>query len=455
MTFRRSLIVSTACIATTLSLVACSKSDSAKPAAVALFSGCPVSSETEDYPNVKNGDPTGSATPQALFSNSPTRLYAVGSQKVDGQEIGLVRVSNDGGVSWSTFDKSVGPKGQGAIDNAIVADPSNANIYIAQTYKNGSLTSPSIHYSNDGGQTFKDAPFQLNNQNKENLKSAALTSSGKPYFVGNSVGANNETTGFIITLENDKAVLVRFNPNIAYSQIMNSGPGLLVAGTNKWDGKSLSWHLEGPSGDDKVLSILADSFPAVLGDQATKNALMRFFGDARSEIPALAGSATSLMVAQSGDIYQGGTVSFATATDPSNSEVWVIRKSTDGGKTFSVSDTFKDPQFKSSKPLAMTYFDGHPVAVGASRDEYASDVDKTTQSHWHWQVRYAPDSNSKWVPLARIEMSQDPNETAQAVGVAGTDTKDGRSLIILGNSHEGSGVHHWRVEKISSCVRPH
>jgi hypothetical protein len=469
----------------------CSKSDNNKPAAGrAMFAGCPVTSNgNEDFTGGR------SAIPKAIFSNNPNRVYSVGvvttpkstnadpsANSVSVPDQAIVRLSVDGGNVFSTFDQSTGPKGEGAENDAITADSSNVNIYVAQTYKNGSAKSANIHYTKDGG--WKDAQFQLNGQNDEYLTGAALSQSGKPVFTGVSEDASHKKTGFIISLDVDKnkTDLVTSLENADFKKIASEGPNLLVVGTNY--GKDpvkdpTSWLLGRWVDSDQKFVNLSEAFPNILDAPSDETFLnLKKFSVTYPELAPiytaavvtakaraatkskesptpvltpLSGGANAILITPDNFIFVAGTVK---ALDENEPDIWVVRKSANSAASFTTSDIFNDGAFKTLVPNSLVDYENHVLAIGGSRKK-STDPKNSVPSDSHWHVRGAQDRLSNWVTLSSPKFSSDPNEVVQAVGGVITGTGDKKYLIVLGDTHEKGGIHHWRTQVTTSCVRPH
>ncbi len=490
--------LSLAVLVLTLVAAGCSKPSNNLPApGKAMFMGCPITTDGEDFTG------GGSAIPKAIFSNSPSKVYAVGVVKTPNSSApdqvmnqGIVRMSNDGGTTFTTFDQSTG-----ATDNAIVADSSNTNIYVAQTLS-GSPTRASIHYTTDGGANWKDIPFQLKGQNNETLVGVVLAPSGQPVFVGTS-----EKTGFVIKLDLEKnsAVLMQSLENTEFKQVVVQGQDFLVAGSNlsnntwfleRWSAsKNAKLVAESQEKDSKLTPEdimtkswidLSDGFANQLDDATDEtflnlNRFARIYPTELAPIlkaandgakaraaaknlpgptpppPApiltgLSGSATAILVTPDNFIFVAGTVHA-----PTESDAWVVRRSANNGASFTTADLFSDVSFKSLTPNALVNYDNHVLAIGGGKKPPAdpqADPQKAPADS-HWDVRGAQDRYSSWVTLSTPKFSTDPAESAQAVGGVMTGTGDAQSLIVLGNSHEKDGTHHWRTQKTSSCNRLH
>lgn len=170
----------------------CSKpSNGPPPAGKAMFMGCPITTNGEDFTG------GGSAIPKAIYSNNGLRVYAVGVVKTPNSTVpdkAIVRISDDGGKTFSTLNEF-----SGATNNAIVADSTNTHIYVAQTLSSSPIRS-SIHYTLDGGQSWSDVAYQFNGQNNETISSITLNEKNEPVFVGTSEDSLHNKTGFVVKL---------------------------------------------------------------------------------------------------------------------------------------------------------------------------------------------------------------------------------------------------------------
>lgn len=472
----------------------CSKTSNG-PAAPgkAMFLSCPTTTAGDDFTG------GGSAIPKAIYTNNAVRVYAVGVVKTPNSTVpdkAIVRVSDDGGKTFSTFNES-----SGATNNAIVADSTNLKIYVAQTLS-GSPTKGSIHYTLDGGQNWSDVAFQLNGQNSETISSIVLNEKNEPVFVGTSEDSLQNKTGFVVKLVTPAPPappvpeLLFSAPNTEFKQIAtqkfpsSAESDLLIVGSTFLNGGS-SWYLERWSSSGHAWKNLSDGFANQLDDskdekftnlkkfagiypelapilKAAKEASAKRIDDYNKAVkeakdkglnpptldPAppiltgLSGRANAILVTPDNFIFVAGTVK---AANPKNektpeSDVWVVRRSIITGANFTLADLFNDTTFKSLTPNALVNYDNHVLAIGGSK--------KATDSHWH--VRGAQERFSGWQTLANPKFSEDPNEEATAVGGVMTGAGDNQTLIVLGNSHDkDSNLHHWRIQKTTSCARPH
>jgi hypothetical protein len=139
----------------------------------------------------------------------------------------------------------------------------------------------------------------------------------------------------------------------------------------------------------------------------------------------------------SGNIYVAG-LAFIT-TQPATKHTaaqgygaWVIRRSSDGGATWSTVDQFSEGTGFSARGWGMAKDSaGHPVAVGCAND---------TQGVQHWLVR-RPDSSGVWQTVDDFQ----PGYGAAAVGVA----RDAAgNLLVTGSASDAMKTDHWIVRRL-------
>jgi hypothetical protein len=151
--------------------------------------------------------------------------------------------------------------------------------------------------------------------------------------------------------------------------------------------------------------------------------------------PIAGGAAQGVCSDSQGNIYVVGAQFITTATKPriTGYNAWVVRKSSDGGNTWTTVDSFNyaNTQSASANGVARNAA-GTVVAVG-----YASDA----QGISHWIVR-ALASSGVWETLDDYQLS--PGHRATSTTVTSDATGN---LLVTGNATDSSGQH-WIVRRL-------
>jgi hypothetical protein len=137
-----------------------------------------------------------------------------------------------------------------------------------------------------------------------------------------------------------------------------------------------------------------------------------------------------------GNIYVTGAKWITTATKPTVSGylVWVTRKSSDGGSSWTTVDTFAYAQNKNSTGLSIGRNSAGQVVVAG----YAYDA----QGKRHWIVR-TPDASGAWQTIDDFQLA--PGYLASALGVV---TDAAGNLLVTGAAQDATGSH-WIVRKLA------
>jgi hypothetical protein len=148
-----------------------------------------------------------------------------------------------------------------------------------------------------------------------------------------------------------------------------------------------------------------------------------------------AGAAQAVGSDNQGNIYVAGSKSITTATKPklTGYSAWVIRRSTDGGNTWSTVDTFTYAQKGADAYGIGRNSAGNLVVVGRADD---------SQGKLHWLVR-TPDASGTWQTVDDFQLA--PGYHASASGVA---TDAAGNLLVSGFAYDAAGSH-WIVRRLA------
>lgn len=153
--------------------------------------------------------------------------------------------------------------------------------------------------------------------------------------------------------------------------------------------------------------------------------------------PFAYGAARRVAGDSQGNIYVAGTqvITVTIKTHPLTTAsyyVWVTRKSSDGGNTWSTADTYEyDAQNRGANAFGVgTNAAGNVVVVGNASDG------QTT----HWIVR-TPDPSGAWHTIDDFQLA--PGYGASANGVT---TDAAGNLLVTGSTNDSTGTH-WIVRR--------
>ena len=142
-----------------------------------------------------------------------------------------------------------------------------------------------------------------------------------------------------------------------------------------------------------------------------------------------------------GNVYVAGVqvITVIIKTHPlttSSYSVWVTRKSSDGGNTWSTVDTFTFPQNKGANANGIGRNSaGNVVVVGRAVD---------SQGKYHWLARM-PDSSGTWQTVDDFQLA--PGYYATASGVA---SDAAGNLLVTGTALDATPGEHWVVRRLAA-----
>jgi hypothetical protein len=152
-----------------------------------------------------------------------------------------------------------------------------------------------------------------------------------------------------------------------------------------------------------------------------------------------AGAAHAVGSDSQGNVYVAGSqfITITTKLHPlttSSYSVWVTRKSSDGGNTWSTVDTFTGAQNKGADAYGIGRNSaGNVVVVGRAPD---------AQGQFHWLVRTI--ISGAWATVDDFQLL--PGKHSSASGVA---TDAAGNLLVTGFGYDATGSH-WIVRKLAA-----
>lgn len=301
----------------------------------------------------------------AVAGDEAGNIYAAGMwfQNVNDVRHGWIRKSSDGGRSWATVEDLVYPGSVGSVFQDITADGAG-NLYAIAW---ATIRSGPAHWvvtrSTDGGATWSIVDDLL----------------GTPFAVAADAAGNINVIGgagghSILRRSSDGGsswmTLSEFTYRGGSAQanaVVSTAAGLFVAGlaSNPQTGGSGHW-LVWRSEDAGVSWTLADDYQYRAGYAST---------------------AKSLVMDDRGNLYVTGLGYMPVKKI--NRVCWVTRRSTDGGASWATVDAFQYISGKDSQPYKIgTGADGTVYMVGQGGD--------STLSGTRWLVRKSADAGRTW-----------------------------------------------------------
>ncbi len=138
----------------------------------------------------------------------------------------------------------------------------------------------------------------------------------------------------------------------------------------------------------------------------------------------------------SGDLFAVGIGDFNSQFHTSTTGYWVVRRSTDDGKTWTTIDDYQLVESKKAMAEKFTMdLDGNYYVTGIALD---------SNNIRHWITRKSTDKGTTWATVD--DYQADANNHAGAYEIK-TD-QDG-SIYALGYGIDGGGKYHWIVRKFS------
>jgi hypothetical protein len=140
-------------------------------------------------------------------------------------------------------------------------------------------------------------------------------------------------------------------------------------------------------------------------------------------------TASALSVDSSGNIYAAGY-----ASDASNVDHWIVRKSTDGGATWT---TVSDYNLVAGR---SAYADA--LSVDSLGNIYAAGYASEASFAYHWIVRKSTDSGATWTTVSDYNLVAGKNAVATALTVDGSG-----NIYAAGYASDAFFACHWIMRK--------
>jgi hypothetical protein len=137
-----------------------------------------------------------------------------------------------------------------------------------------------------------------------------------------------------------------------------------------------------------------------------------------------------------GNLYVAGRTTILVTIGHATTAMgqWIVRKSSDGGNTWSTVDAFSYVSAKASVAFGIGNDPiGNVVVAGTGTD---------SAGFQHWLVR-RPDSSGSWQTIDDYQLAAGREEAA--IGVA---SDAAGHLLVTGGANDASGVTHWIVRRL-------
>lgn len=338
-----------------------------------------------------------------------TAFAAVAALSSCGQTGGLPGLSCSQGSTWQTVD-DFAPSGDTNIEGFGTTADTNDGIYvIGQIVDSGSNTHWVVRVSSDRGATWKTGDdYQLDSSQSTYPGGIAADFSGGVYAVGNPYdgsGASHwtvrkSTDGGTTWTGVDDVLDASANSAIYRPSVGLNVFGELQTGNDPWTSRK--------SNDSGSTWTNEDSF----------------------DLSSNGAQAVSATVDLSGNIYAAGF-----ASDSGDVSHWIVRKSTDGGATWSTVDDFQVSSSQGSSANSIgTDPQGSLFVVGNGSD---------SGSKQYWIVRKSTDGGSTWSTIRQIQ------QHGQNAGASGVGFDHLGNIWVSGEAEDSSSNTQWLVETSS------
>lgn len=357
-----------------------------------------------------------------LVLNSSGHLFVAGTV-LDGTDVEhrIVRRSTNGGASWSVVDDYQLSAGKASYGGAIVISASGT------LYTSGSATDASdlrhwiVRRSTDGGTSWSTLDdYQLSSSHNALGGAVYLAPlSGHLFVVGNANDAS-DLTHWIVRRSTDGGTSWSTVDDFQLSSTWHSAGrsivedrfGNLYAAGYGYDAQLKGRWIVRKSTNGGTTWSTVDNFVKVAGFDATAAAITTDFA---------------------GNIYVAGSVKEALGGPWG----WVVRKSTNGGTTWSIVNEYRLDASRSAvvNNLRSDIF-GNIYVTGWAED--GSGV-------FHWIVRRSADAGATW---GTIDDYMKAGGTDSSAGSIGNDTSG--NVYIMGYGKDATSQH-WTIRKMD-CV---
>ncbi len=374
-------------------------------------------SEITETFEVHNGD-------SRLFSvqgkdSSGTLLYSGSTtQNLDGTAvpltIGMTIICTVSSSTWSTVDDFQYTSGQDSVAFGFGIDNSG-NIYAAGYGNDTTADHWIVRKSTDGGTTWGTVDeYQKTIDQNSSANYFAADSTGKLYVAG--YGHDGTAKWGTIRRSTDNGSTWSYTQEFQYSSTYNteaysigvdSSDNVYWAGYGTDSSSKKHWLIRKSTDSAQTWSTL-DEYQYATGQSA---------------------AAYSGMTDNSGNLYAVGN-----ARDNSANWHWIVRKSTDAGKTWSTVDEFlyTGGDFSVARSMGKDN-SGNLYVVGYGSDSvYVS----------HWIVRKSTDDGNTWSTVDEFQYTSGFDSAAYGFveDIFG-------SLYVVGNGYDNGGTWHWIVRK--------
>lgn len=360
-------------------------------------------------------------------------IYAVGSATVsaDGsQRIATVQKSEDQGATWTSVDELSSSEWSWAHYRAFTSDTSGRLFVGGNAQPAGQPSSYLgwiVRESTDQGATWTtiDNPFPFTGDTYAGCADIKVSPSGDVYASGSSL-----KYGAILR----KRLFGASQFTTVYSAGQSSAGSCWSIGFHPTRGVFTACDMNGPSGPVWIVR------RSPSGNSGTWTTADTF----RTSTEWTYGSARDLVVTDSGTIYVAGWAYSAKT----RLKTWVVRSSTDGGVTWTISDSYTDAGGAESSGVALDHA-GNILVCGQVKDSSGT---------LHWLVRKGTPvvktvkQGTKWVQVTMVVWANSdvfqlaPGKEAMALDLNNDSLGN---VFVGGRAADSTGVDHWIVRKLT------
>lgn len=370
-------------------------------------------STVNDY----NFSATKNSNSYGIANDSTNNLFSVGTAlDTSNRNHWIVHKSSDDGATWSTVNDYSLVKGGPAYGSVIAKDISG-NLYSAGSAVVSSVYHWIVRKSTDGGNTWSFIDnYNLTSQSSV-ASSLTIDAASNIYTAGYGNESSSITHWIVRKSTNagstwstvDNYQLSGTTQSIANALVTDTAGNIYVAGLGLDATYAMHW-------------IIRKS----INGGSTWNTISNF-----NLVAGKASNALALVADGSSNIYAAGY-----GVDSSNVQHWLVRKSTDGGTTWSTVDDYNLSAANQATPYALTIDgSGNIYTVG-----YAADASGIS----HWIVRKSTNAGVSWNTVSDYNRNVSKNSNAYSI-----TSDSANNLYTSGTAIDASNVSHWIVRKSS------
>ena len=325
-------------------------------------------------------------------------IYVAGDGDDGSSERWIIREYSSSTHSWSVVDLQGSTSGYGSYAGPILINSND--IYVAGAINN----IWTVRESTNAGSTWSTADNFTYSSNGQVANSIAENSSGDIYVAGSAYDTSGVQHWIVRKYTASSGTWSTVDDFTYYSGAGASSVGVDSSGNIYVVGHGLDGSIEhwlvrkstnGGSSWATVDDYVYSSYYAV---------------------------ATSLVIDKSNNVYVCG-YGIDSSNDPAS---WIVRKSADGGSTWSISEAYQYVTGKVSGPSAM--------ATDANGNIYVDGYGDDSSGISHWLVQKSEDSGTTWTVIDDFNYAVSANSNPSGIYVDSTGT-----IYVTGDAPSASG----------------